>query len=124
MNDTPSYDPPESTNPPDGCCHLDRSKICRIVGWVIGGLVLACVFALIFGLLVKWLWSVTLTPLFGFSTPSYWQAVGMIILSRLLLGGFGHHKPHHPHSPPWRRKTNGCFQSPFGGYGEKKPGAE
>lgn len=107
MNDTPSYEPTEKPHSPDACCRLDRSKVCRIVGWVVSGIVLACVFALIFGLLAKWLWSVTLTPLFGFSTPSYWQAVGLIILGRLLLGGFGHHKPHHP-PPPWHRKTNGC----------------
>ena len=113
MNDHTSYDPSESTNPHEGRCKLDRSKVGRIVGWVIGGLVLACVFALIFGLLVKWLWSVTLTPLFGLPTPSYWQAVGMIILSRLLLGGVGHHKPHHPPAPPWRQKTSGCFQGPI-----------
>jgi hypothetical protein len=122
MNDTQSYDPPENTSPPGGGCRLDRSKVGRIVGWVIGGLVLACVFALIFGLLVKWLWGLTLTPLFGLSTPTYWQAVGLIVLSRLLLGGFGHHKPHHP-PPPWHRKTNGCFQGPFGGHREK-PGVE
>jgi hypothetical protein len=121
MNDTPSYESPENTSPTEKCCHLDRSKVCRIVGWVIGGLVLACVFALIFGLLVKWLWSVTLTPLFGLSTPTYWQAVGLIILSRLLLGGFGHHKPHPP-APPWHRKTNGCLQSPFGEHREESRG--
>jgi hypothetical protein len=115
MNETPSYTPPENTPPNDACCSLDRSKVGRIVAWVIGGLVLACVFALIFGFLVKWLWSMTLTPLFGLTTPSYWQAVGLIILSRLLLGGFGHHKPHNPPGPPWHRKTNGCFQGPFGG---------
>jgi hypothetical protein len=106
MNDMPSYDPPENT-PPERCRHLDRSKIGRIVGWVVAGLAIACVFALIFGFLVKWLWGETLTPLFGLPTPSYWQAVGLIILSRLLLGGFGHHKPHPPHHPPhppWRRK--------------------
>jgi hypothetical protein len=113
MNDTQPYDPSENTSPARECCHLDRSKVCRVIAWVIGGLVLACVFALIFGLLVKWLWSLTLAPLFGLPTPTYWQAVGLIIISRLLLGGFGHHKPNHP-PPPWHRKTNGCFPGPFG----------
>jgi hypothetical protein len=114
MNETPLYDPPEKTNPSEKSCRMDRTKVGRIVGWVISGLVLACVFALLFGLLVKWLWSVTLTPLFGLSTPSYWQAVGLIVLSRLLLGGFGHHKPHH--TPPWVRKTNDGFHAPFKGH--------
>ncbi len=115
MNDTPTYDPPENTSPPEGGRRLDRPKIGRIVGWVIHGLLLACVFALIFGLLVKWLWSVTLTPLFALPTPTYWQAVGMIILFRLLLGGFGHQKPPPP-PPPWHPKPNGCFHGPFEGH--------
>ena len=122
MNDASSYDPTENTRPPRKGRRLDRSKVGKIVGWVIGGLLLACVFALIFGLLVKWLWSVTLTPLFALPTPTYWQAVGLIILSRLLLGGFGHHKPPPP-PPPWHRKMDGCFPGPFGEH-RGKPQAE
>ena len=81
----------QAKNP--GC--LTSSKIGRIIGWVITGLVLACIFALIFGFLVRWLWGMTLSPLFDLPQPSYWQAVGLIILSRLLFGGFGRHKDAH-----------------------------
>ena len=70
------------------------TKVAGISGLAVSGLILACLFALIFGLLVKWLWGVTLTPLFGLPQPSYWQAVGLIILGKLFFGSFGHHPPH------------------------------
>lgn len=62
----------------------------HIVFWVIIGLVLATLFALVFGILVKLLWGVTLSPIFGIPEITYWQAVGIVILSRLVFGGFGH----------------------------------
>ncbi len=66
----------------------------RIIFWVIVGVVLAAVFALIFGIVVKYLWSVTLSPIFGFTEITYWQAVGIVILARLIFGGFGHRSRH------------------------------
>jgi hypothetical protein len=73
-------------------------KMARITGWVMSGTALACVLALIFGLLVKWLWGATLTPLFHIPEPTYWQAVGLIILAKLLFGGIGHHHKDTDHS--------------------------
>lgn len=110
MNNMESNFPNGNSN---HCCekfrNLTPSKVFRIVGWVICGLCLACFFALVFGFLVKWLWGMTLTPLFNLPELSYWQAVGLIILSRLLFGGFGHHKsPHHP-PPPFQKRIHDCF---------------
>ncbi len=108
MNSTESIQANENNN---RCSRhfgkMTPSKIFRIIGWVVAGLSLACFFALIFGFLVKWLWAVTLSPLFDLPLISYWQAVGLIILSRLLFGGFGHHK--NGNHPPFHRKMNGCF---------------
>jgi hypothetical protein len=93
MNHTDSIGPSgDNTQQPKDVGRLTAGKIARIVGWVIAGLAMACLFALIFGLLVKWLWGMTLTPLFNLAQPTYWQAVGLIVLARLLFGGFGHHK--------------------------------
>jgi hypothetical protein len=58
------------------------------------GLSLAVALAFVFGPIVKFLWGWTLTPLFGLQEPSYWQAVGLVILVRLLFGGWSH-RPHH-----------------------------
>jgi hypothetical protein len=40
-------------------------------------------------LVVMLLWNALLPSLFGISAINYWQAAGLIILFRLLLGGFG-----------------------------------
>lgn len=62
----------------------------RIVFWVIIGLILAVLFAVVFGIAVKFLWGATLSPIFGIPQISYWQAVGIVILARLVFGGFGY----------------------------------
>ncbi len=50
-------------------------------------LALAILALLAFVVMSLWNW---LTPaLFGWKTLGYWQAVGLIILCRLLFGGFG-----------------------------------
>ena len=35
------------------------------------------------------LWNWLLPPLFGWSALTFWQALGMLVLCRLLFGGFG-----------------------------------
>lgn len=62
----------------------------RIVGWTLVGLVVAVVFALVFGFLVKLLWGYALSPLFDVPEPTYLQAVALILLARLVFGSPGH----------------------------------
>jgi len=45
-------------------------------------------FALI-GFLVMWLWNAVLPPATGWHPLTYWQAIGLLILSKILFGGFG-----------------------------------
>src|SRR5215212_4855765 len=44
--------------------------------------------ALLLGLMVMLLWNAIISPVLHVSTLSYWQAVGVFILSRILFGGF------------------------------------
>ncbi len=81
-------------------------KVLRVLKWTLLGVIMAAVFALIFGVLVKWLWSFTLVPLFGISTPSYWQAVGIVVLARLVFGGF-HRNGHKSHYGYYSKYKNG-----------------
>ncbi len=62
----------------------------RIAGWIILGVITAVFFAFIFGYFVMLLWNWLMPSLFGLATISYWQAFGIIILARLLVGGIGH----------------------------------
>jgi hypothetical protein len=48
--------------------------------------VLACT---VFGFAVMNLWNWLTPPLFGWHTIGFWQAVGLLILTRILFGGRG-----------------------------------
>jgi hypothetical protein len=67
--------------------------------FVIGLLVL--IFASVFGLVVVRLWNWLMPGLFGLHTITYWQALGLLVLSRILLGGF-RGRPHF--GPPGRHR--------------------
>ena len=41
------------------------------------------------GLVVMSLWNWLTPPLFGFPTITFWQALGLLLLCRILFGGFG-----------------------------------
>lgn len=75
------------------CCNGKRSKKFWIFAAIFGPLAIAAgVF--IFGSVVMWLWNAILPGLFGISTISFWQALGILVLSKILFGGFGGHHRH------------------------------
>lgn len=41
------------------------------------------------GFIVQWLWNWLLPLLFGLPTVTFWQALGILVLSRILFGGWG-----------------------------------
>jgi hypothetical protein len=47
------------------------------------------VFVAVLGLVVMSLWNWLMPALFAGPQISFWQAVGLLVLSRILLGGFG-----------------------------------
>src|SRR5713101_7707215 len=57
--------------------------------------------AAVFTLVIFRLWNWLMPGLFGLHTITYWQALGLLVLSRILLGGF-RGRPHF--GPPWRRR--------------------
>ena len=63
-----------------------RRKWIFIVPAAILGIVL---FTFLGGTLVRGLWNWLLPPLFGFPHVTFWQALGILALSRILFGGFG-----------------------------------
>jgi hypothetical protein len=48
-------------------------------------------FGFIGGEVVKLLWNWLLPPLFGLAQITFWQALGLLALCRILVGGFGLH---------------------------------
>ena len=61
----------------------------------------AIVFAAVISLIVMSLWNWLMPALFGLHTISYWQAVGLLILSKILFGGF---RGRFGGSGHWRRR--------------------
>ncbi len=73
----------------------------KIVGFVILGAMAAAGFAFLFGYFVMLLWNWLMPALFGLTTITFWQAAGIVLLARLVFGGFKHGPGHHSkkHSP-------------------------
>jgi len=59
-------------------------------------------FVWIFGEVVMHLWNWLLPSLFGWHVISFWQALGLLVLCRILFGGFGGHG--NGHGPMRRHK--------------------
>ena len=51
-------------------------------------------FIFIGGTIVRLLWNWLLPPLFGWPAVTFWQALGLLALCRILFGGFGGHRSH------------------------------
>jgi Ca2+/H+ antiporter, TMEM165/GDT1 family len=61
----------------------------------------------VFGFVVMYLWNSVLSVVLGIHTITFLQALGILVLSKILFGGFhgGHRRhPFHRHSPELREK--------------------
>ena len=78
---------------------MPRFKYLLFAPLIVAGLAL-------FGYVTMLLWNALLPVLFHFSVITFWQAVGLLILTRLLFGGMGcHGHGHHRHmGNPFRNK--------------------
>ena len=57
----------------------------RFVGFAVAGI--AAFFAV--GWLVELLWNAVVAPTTGWHDLTYWKAIGILVLSKILFGGFG-----------------------------------
>lgn len=70
--------------------HKLRSKNPVIVVlWVLFFAVLFVAFIALFGFVFQYLWNWLMPDIFGLTTVTYWQAIGLIILSKIIFGGIG-----------------------------------
>lgn len=75
----------------------------------------------LFGCCVMLLWNWLIPALFGLSTITFWQAAGLLLLSKILLGGFdcghnghhghGHHGCHHGCHTASGNKLRECWEN-------------
>jgi hypothetical protein len=66
-----------------------RPRLKRLILFAPVFLVGMLVFMAIGGGLVLWLWNWLLPPLFGWPQIGFWQALGLLALCRIFLGGSG-----------------------------------
>ncbi|MDT7832900.1 hypothetical protein RQM59_10950 [Flavobacteriaceae bacterium S356] len=73
--------------------HKLRSKNpAVIVGTVIFIAILAVLFITLFGYVLMYLWNWLMPLIFGLPIITFWQALGLCLLSKILFGGFGNDK--------------------------------
>jgi hypothetical protein len=88
---------------------MRRHFVLRVLKFVLFAVLFVVLLAL-FGFFVKALWNWLMPGLFGWKTIGYWQAVGIIVLSKILFGGFraprgGGGRWRHRMSERWEQMT-------------------
>lgn len=68
-----------------------------------------------FSLIVMSLWNWIIPDVFGGPAITMWQAIGLLVLSKILFGSFnhGHHRKndcHHPNHSEWKEKFHDKFK--------------
>jgi hypothetical protein len=61
-------------------------------------------FAFLGGEIVRQLWNRLLPALFGLPQVTFWQALGLLVLCRILFGGFGMRGSSRSDRSDWRRR--------------------
>lgn len=98
-------------------CDNRAGRFPRILLKIIAGFGFAVLFALVFGWLVQHLWNWLMPMLFSLKTITFWQAFGLVLLSKILFGGFGHaHQAPHMHGMHHRANWMGSEWKPGGNY--------
>ena len=77
---------------------MKRNRVAKVM---MIALVAVPLFLTAFGYVVMRLWNWLMPALFGWHLISFWQAIGILVLSKILFGGF--HSRHGRHWN-WRRR--------------------
>jgi hypothetical protein len=70
---------------------MRSDRVTKITTRIVKGLMIAVVAATVLGFLVMGLWNALIPQIFGWRTITFWQALGLLILSKILFGGFHRH---------------------------------
>lgn len=79
--------------------HISKEKRFLLVPLIIIG---GAAIVAMFGWAVMLLWNAILVPAAGASALTFWQGLGLLVLSRILVGGFGGGKGRR--GGPWKGK--------------------
>lgn len=82
--------------------------------WILKVIVIATVAVSLFSLVVMLLWNWLVPVLFGGPAITFWQALGLLVLSKILFSGFGpkgRHGGHGAGKPFWRERFEKKWQN-------------
>lgn len=75
--------------------------------WILKGIVFVALMVTIFGLATMLLWNWLVPVLFAGPVITFWQAIGLLLLIKILFWSVGkghHHKGDHPWKSYWKRR--------------------
>ncbi|KAB7528844.1 hypothetical protein F8C76_13395 [Flagellimonas olearia] len=89
-------------------------KVLKVIAMVILGIL----FLLLANYVLMWLWNWLMPDIFGLPTVTYWQALGIFVLAKLIFGfGFGDDKggkkSHHKKKHGFSKKRCGSLRRDF-----------
>jgi hypothetical protein len=73
---------------------MRRNRIARIIILVV---IIGPIALFLFGSIVMWLWNNTLVPVLHVSVITFWQGLGILVLSKILFSSFGGNKGGYNH---------------------------
>lgn len=82
---------------------MKRNRIFRVLKFA----ALATLGVIVFGFVVMNLWNWLMPALFGLRMIGFWQALGLLILSKILFGGFRGRPGHGMH---WRHRMKARWE--------------
>ncbi len=74
---------------------MNKYRFKKAIAFIFFGIAIAALLSFV----VMCLWNGVLTGVLGVKTLSFWQALGILVLSKILFGGFHKHCGHGRH--PW-----------------------
>jgi hypothetical protein len=83
----------------------------RIILMIPIGIAAVIIFTFIGGTAVQLLWNWLLPPLFGWKELSFWQALGMLALCRVLFGGVGGRGGRRRYGKDWTPEEKAEFKN-------------
>ncbi|MBY0495059.1 MAG: hypothetical protein K2Y23_12685 [Cyanobacteria bacterium] len=88
-------------------------RIAKGIAIAIAAIIGISIFIFLGGTIVQWLWNWLMPPLFGWRELTFWQALGMLALCRILFGGVGGrgHRRGKWHNDNWTPEEKAQFKA-------------
>ena len=98
-------------------------RIAKFIAMGIAGIIAITLFIFLGGKVVQLLWNWLMPMLFGLREVTFWQAVGILALSRILFGGLGIGGRRGPRSPRFTPEERERFRHRMRDRGGSPPAA-